>query len=105
MLFATVIIAVLGLGACGSGSGEESTGTGSGDENSRFTLTTQGITEGELRIYNREGNLVYSTKSYDTEGWDGGKCRSGNYVWRFDYHAIDYPETRQTEVGTVLLIR
>lgn len=78
---------------------------GSGDENSRFTLTTQGITEGELRIYNREGNLVYSTKSYDTEGWDGGKCRSGNYVWRFDYHAIDYPETRQTEVGTVLLIR
>ena len=40
MLFATVIIAVLGLGACGSGSGEESTGTGSGDENKIRIVTT-----------------------------------------------------------------
>ena len=75
------------------------------DNNNHFSLFTQGIIEGELRIYNRDGNLVYSTRDYENPGWDGHGVPQGNYVWRFSYRAIEYPDTWQNETGSVLLIR
>ena len=79
--------------------------TPSCSDNNRFTIVTQGVIDGELYIYNREGLLVYRTTDFENTGWDGGNNNQGNYVWRFDYHAIDYPTILKSEVGTVLLIR
>lgn len=79
------------------------------ETNNHFYIATQGVIEGELRIYNRDGLLVFSTNDPST-GWDGrdlnGRlCEQGNYVWKFIYRAIDHPEARVEEVGTVLLLR
>ena len=79
--------------------------TPSCDDNNRFTLVTQGVIDGELYIYNREGILVYQTTDFGQRGWDGGTCPQGGYVWKFIYRAIDYPDSKQEEVGTVLLLR
>lgn len=75
------------------------------DQNNRFTLKHHGILDGELFIYNREGLLVYRTTDFADKGWDGGNCPQGNYVWRFEYHALDYPNALKSEIGTVLLLR
>ena len=75
------------------------------DINNRFVIVSHGVTDGELYIYNREGLLVYQTSDFGDKGWDGGNCPQGNYVWKFLYHAIDYPNSLQTKVGTILLIR
>lgn len=75
------------------------------DINNRFTLVTHGVIDGELFIYNREGLLVYQTTDFGNLGWDGGNCQQGSYVWRFIYHAVDYPTSLKSEIGTVLLIR
>lgn len=75
------------------------------DENNRFFLSHHGILDGELFIYNREGLLVYRTTDFSNLGWDGGNCPQGNYVWRLDYHAIDFPSSLKSEIGTVLLLR
>lgn len=75
------------------------------DINNRFVIVSHGVIDGELYIYNREGLLVYQTSDFGDKGWDGGNCPQGNYVWKFLYHAIDYPNSLQTKVGTILLIR
>lgn len=75
------------------------------DNNNRFFLSHHGIIDGELFIYNREGLLVYRTTDFSNRGWDGGNCPQGNYVWKFEYHAVDYPTTLKSAVGTVLLLR
>ncbi len=79
------------------------------EANNRFVMITQGVTEAELRIYNREGLLVYVSND-PAAGWDGRRtdgvlCEQGNYVWKLTFRAIDRPETMRSEVGTVLLIR
>ena len=74
-------------------------------DNNRFILVTHGVIDGELFIYNREGFLVYQTTDFENIGWDGGNNPQGCYVWRFNYHAIDFPHSLKSEVGTVLLIR
>ena len=48
---------------------------------------------------------MYQTTDFGNMGWDGGNCPQGNYVWRFNYHAVDYPNSPKSEIGTVLLIR
>lgn len=75
------------------------------DINNRFTLVTHGVIDGELFIYNRDGLLVYQTTDFGGTGWDGGNCPQGSYVWRFNYHAVDYPTSTKSEIGTVLLLR
>ena len=75
------------------------------ETNNRFVLFTQGVLEGVLSIYNRDGLLVYRTTDFTEEGWNGGGCPQGNYVWKLEYRAINYPSATQVEVGTVLLIR
>ena len=79
--------------------------TPSVETNSRFVLFTQGVIGGEMSIYNRDGLLVFRTNDFTGEGWNGEGCSQGNYVWKLEYHAIDYPAATQVEVGTVLLIR
>lgn len=79
--------------------------TPAADNNNRFILFTQGIIEGELRIYNRNGLLVYSTRDFNGQGWDGESSPQDNYVWEFTYRAIEYPDTWQQETGSILLIR
>ena len=74
-------------------------------DNNRFTLVTQGVIEGELRIYNRDGLLVFTTRDFTVQGWDGGSSPQGNYVWHLTYRNIEYPNVWQEEVGSVLLIR
>ena len=75
------------------------------DANNRFTLVTHGVIDGELFIYNREGLLVFQTTDFGGQGWDGDNNPQGNYVWRFNYHAIDFPNSLKTDIGTVLLLR
>ncbi len=78
------------------------------DNNNLFIIVGQGIEEGELYIYNREGLLVHYTRDY-TKGWDGRRdadgalCPQGSYVWKLTYQATDH--TTRTEVGTLLLIK
>ena len=79
------------------------------DNNNRFTIVTQGITNGELYIYNRQGLLVYQTTDLNT-GWDGrdyngNPCHQAAYVWKLIYEAIDHPGVKRSEVGTVTLLR
>ena len=79
--------------------------TPNNSDNNRFTLVTQGVMEGELRIYNRDGILVFTTRDFAEQGWDGSGAPQGNYVWQFTYRAIEYPDTWQNETGSILLIR
>lgn len=77
--------------------------------NSRFVVVGQGVVEGELYVYDRDGMLVSHLTDY-TEGWDGrdasgAVCRQGSYVWKLVYRTVDYPTRRRTEVGTVILAR
>ncbi len=79
------------------------------ETNNRFNIATQGVIDGELCIYNREGLLVYRTSNL-SEGWDGRNlrgipCPQDNYVWKFEYTTTDHPRSRQSAVGSVLLIR
>lgn len=75
------------------------------EDNNRFVLSVQGVIDGELSIYNREGLLVYRTKDFTGEGWNGEGCPQGGYVWKLEYRGIDYPTASQVEVGTVLLLK
>ena len=75
------------------------------DNNNRFTVFVDGVIDGELFIYTREGLFVYSTKDYEQQGWDGSGCPQGGYVWKLNYHAIDYPNKLESIVGTVILLR
>jgi hypothetical protein len=79
--------------------------TPTNETNNRFVIAAQGVIEGELSIYNRDGLLVFRTKDFGGEGWDGAGCEQGAYVWKFEYRAIDYPAASQVEVGTILLIK
>lgn len=75
------------------------------DNNNRFTVTVDGVIDGELFIYNRKGELVFRTTDFQHQGWDGRNCPQGNYVWKLFYHAIDYPTVLKSTVGSILLLR
>jgi gliding motility-associated-like protein len=60
-----------------------------------------------FQVFNRWGQMVYSTKFTGENGWDGtiaGKQQGpGAYVWVVK--AVDYTGTSYTQRGTVVLIR
>ncbi len=69
-------------------------------------LPPENITEFNFQIFNRWGEVVFSTKNIE-EAWDGtlkgGDCMEGVYVW-----AIYYKENNKHTVsnkGTVMLIK
>jgi len=81
-------------------------GDGLNDEFRILGLPPENITEFHFQIFNRWGELVFSTRNIE-EGWDGtlkgSDCMAGMYVW-----AIYYQENNRHTVsnkGTILLIR
>ncbi|MBL7139214.1 MAG: gliding motility-associated C-terminal domain-containing protein, partial [Bacteroidales bacterium] len=69
-------------------------------------LPPENIAEFHFQIFNRWGEVVFSTRNIE-EGWDGTlkgeACPEGLYVW-----AIYYKENNRhavTNKGTVILIR
>ncbi len=54
-----------------------------------------------LRIYNRWGTLIYSSKNYKND-WDGDGAADGVYFWHLDYKTY-FRES--TEKGTLTIIR
>ena len=68
---------------------------------------TSEITEFDMNIYNRWGEIVFSTKNKDV-GWDGKykgvELSSAVYIYVIKYKEIN-SDTKQTRKGTVTLIR
>lgn len=67
-----------------------------------------GILDYEISIFNRKGQLVYT--SHDIEqGWDGKFdktfCEQGSYVYVIRYRDSAKPDSYQEKSGTVLLLR
>lgn len=78
--------------------------TPSQSTNDRWYIVAQGLTELEVWIYNRQGNLVYHYEGMDGY-WDGGNCPQGSYVFKAEYRVHAYPDRKQSLSGTILLIR
>ena len=80
----------------------------SDENNSRFVILCRDIEPVELTIYNRDGLQVYKSTQM-APGWDGTHggvpCPQGTYVWHLVYKSILFPDTPQTKVGTITLIR
>lgn len=80
------------------------------EQNNRlFLVYGSGIVDFEMLIYNRGGNLVFSTTDME-EGWDGtdlngNRCQQGVYVYKIKYTDQVMPRVPQTKSGSVLLIR
>ncbi len=69
-------------------------------------LPPENITKFNIRIFNRWGQVVYSSMDI-LEGWDGKMngeiCPEGNYVWVIYYE--DDKKTTTSNKGTVMLLR
>ncbi|MCQ2297269.1 MAG: gliding motility-associated C-terminal domain-containing protein [Bacteroidales bacterium] len=68
-----------------------------------------GLTEMELWIYNRQGQLIHHQVGLDSY-WDGITdqgvvCQQGAYVYRIKYANVLNPEAKQIKTGTITLIR
>lgn len=79
-------------------------------QNSTFAITfTMPVLKFELWIYNRWGLLVHHSTdinhAWDGNTSDGTPCPQGSYAYYFEYILADYPDRRQTGVGTVTLLR
>jgi gliding motility-associated-like protein len=76
------------------------------DRNPIFRAFGQNITEFELMIFNRWGELIYSTKDIET-GWDGtynGKeCQQDQYVYKIRYK--NHRKRSLELLGSVILVR
>jgi gliding motility-associated-like protein len=75
-------------------------------KNDRFQFIAVGMKTVELfQVYNRYGQLVYSSSSLD--GWDGRvggrNAEPGTYVWTI--RGIDFNGTIHNKKGTVTLVR
>ena len=76
--------------------------------NNTFSIVGEGIIEGQLYIYTRQGLMVCHKTDY-REGWDGtyhgAPCPKAAYTWHLVYRTIDQPEMWHTATGTVTLLR
>lgn len=82
--------------------------------NNRFLPVGEGILDGILYIYARNGLLVATLPditdfSDRSQGWDGRHngtlCPQDAYVWILYYHSADNPAIIRTAKGTVTLLR
>lgn len=74
--------------------------------NDTFMPKMRGIDEFEMHIFNKWGELVYSTFDMDDAGWDG-RLRgtlspNGNYVYKIVFKAVDGEKGSQTGVFTLV---
>ena len=76
--------------------------------NNTFSIVGEGIIEGQLYIYTRQGLMVCHKTDY-RDGWDGtyhgAPCPKAAYTWHLVYRTIDQPEMWHTATGTVTLLR
>jgi gliding motility-associated-like protein len=77
-------------------------------DNDIFWISTQDVTEYDLKIFNRWGEIVFASTS-ESEVWDGNyrseKAEEGSYSWKLTYRNVNQAEVVQVKVGTVLLVR
>ncbi|EKB47791.1 T9SS C-terminal target domain-containing protein [Cecembia lonarensis] len=74
--------------------------------NDTFIPKMRGIDEFEMHIFNKWGELIYSTYHREDEGWDGTLngvlSPNGNYVYKIVYKAMDGHRGSQTGVFTLV---
>ena len=77
--------------------------------NDRFRITglpPENITAFNMQIYNRWGQMVFSTNDI-LEAWDGKSkgevCPAGIYTWVIYY--IDNRKTRVSNKGSIMIVR
>jgi gliding motility-associated-like protein len=74
--------------------------------NDTFLPQMRGIDEFEMHIFNKWGELVYSTFDREDEGWDGTlrgvMSPNGNYVYKIVFKATDGERGSQTGVFTLV---
>ncbi len=78
------------------------------ESNSRWFIYTQDITDMEVWIYNRQGNLIHhyiGTDGYWDGTSNGRNCPQAAYVYKAEYRSRVYPERLQAITGTILLLR
>jgi gliding motility-associated-like protein len=77
-------------------------------DNDIFWISTQDVTEYDLKIFNRWGELVFASTS-ESEIWDGNyrsaKAEEGTYSWKLTYRNVNQAEVVQVKMGVVLLVR
>lgn len=80
--------------------------------NDTFTLHAENIQTLHLRIYSRQGKLVFETKNIQEAilgGWDGTingeEQAEGSYLWVLHYQDIFPGAAKATFSGNVTLIR
>ena len=78
-------------------------------DNEIFKVVTFEVTDFEIHIYSRAGQLVFESTD-PTEGWDGThngvKCQGGSYVYIVKYRLPRAHNQRvETRTGSVLLVR
>lgn len=82
--------------------------TPSASSNNVFMPATDGVTDYEISIFDRQGIRVFYSNQLSV-GWDGTSqgrpCRAGTYVYRCRYRCDTTPYGDQFRTGTVTLIR
>ena len=77
-------------------------------DNDVFWISTQDVTEYDLKIFNRWGETVFTSTS-ESDVWDGNyhsrKAEEGTYSWKLTYRNINQVEEIQVKMGVVLLVR
>jgi gliding motility-associated-like protein len=77
-------------------------------ENNRFRAYYTNITDFEIWIYDRRGDLVYHSTDIN-EGWDGTHedrpCVQAAYVYTCTYKDTITPGGVMKKTGTVVLVR
>lgn len=75
--------------------------------NNTFKVTALNIDEFEILIFNRWGEIIYSSTDVN-EGWDGyynGEiCKDGTYTWKITFKGKTTSET-QVKTGFVTLLK
>ena len=70
--------------------------------NDSFIATGGGIKEFKMEIYNRWGNLIFTTNSL-SQPWDGVGHGQDNYMWKI--YLKDSKGTQREMIGSVTLLR
>jgi len=77
--------------------------------NDTFRVVVEGITEFELKIYSRWGELLYESNDYNTHGWPGTylnsnvQCPVGVYVYVMKLKGLDGADYKYS--GSITLLK